>query len=392
MASAISKEVVYIRLIDLSIILLLIISVASGYVSTSNSYYTEGGGVIEDMSLSNMAYTNQVSIYQASLFANADAVLADNLQNCSFENHILTNGEQGAFGADIEARSDKQFSYHRSLAAGAQVNDQTAVSYTLQSGQTNEHYFTDGGCSSVFEDVSVKNVKYVNGAKIYPSYLTGSGNADLVDGVGLLGDRIFVNSNDVGFGTKFFAAAQGQLNYEKSFKTGNIDDVKADVSYNFESGIARVNYFNPSINVDELILTDDSMYKGHVQNTADELNSNGVGRVTKDTSSMFMHDIQMTYGGKTSNIAAILSTDDKKYGGGTDVPVLYAWTAIVDSDTNRAKDIIYTTAYNGDRNVVMEMAGKASGLTDKYAGPLYLSPIGFIGISKELYMSYEITR
>ncbi len=381
---------VHIRLIGTFIIVLVIISVASGYVSTSNSYYTEGGGVVEEVSLSNMAYANQVSIYQDSLFADADAVLADDSKSGSFENHILTTGAGSAFGANIRAESDKQFTYHRGFATGAHADDKTALSYTLQSGQTDANYFTDGG--SVKESIAVENTQYVNSAKVVPHALSGVGNADLVDGIGMIADRIIVDTNEGDFGTGFFAIAGNQLNLGKSFVAGDRTDAQTTMSYAFGSGLADVGYFNPDTGVNEAILTEASMYKGQVQNTVDELQSQGYGRATEDAPGGFMHDIQMVYDGKPCEINAALNTSVGTYGSEAYMPVVYTWSTLVDSDGNHAENAISTKAYNGNRDTNMQITGKAIGMTDKCAGPLHLSPIGFIGISKELYMSYEITR
>lgn len=342
------------------------------------------------MALSNMSYANQVSIYRDSLFAAANAVLANESILGSFEDHILTTGEGGGFGANIKAVSDKQFDYQRSLAAGAQATDATAISYTLQSGQTAANYFTDGG--TVFENIAADNVKYVHGAKVQPYSLAGAGDGDLVGGIGHLEDDILVDSKDGTFGTGFNGVAKDKLNYEKSFNAGRQVDDKADVSYTIETGLANVNYFNPSTLINEAVVTDACMYKDLIKNTADVLDSNGQGKVARDSPSGFVDEITMTYGGKSSVIDANLTTGEGKYGSRTDVPVMYTWNTFVDSNVDSSKDTIAVTAYNGNRNTDMRIVGKAQGLTDKYAGPLYLSPFGFIGVSKELYMSYEINR
>jgi len=385
--------VVYIRLILISIIVLIasISSIASGYVVTHNIYYTDGGAVDESMTLNNMTYANEVSIYRDSLFADADAVLANDSMLGSFSDHILTTGKGNGFGIAIKANSDNQFDYHRSLAAGACTTDTTTLTYTLQSGQTAANYFTDGG--SVFEDIAVDNVKYEHSAGVQPYLLFGSGNGDLVEeGIGQLKDNIFVNRGPHGFGTDFMGAAKDELTYEKSFQAGQLADNRVDVSYTIETGIANANYFNPSTLINEGISTDACMYSGMIKNTADSLDSSGQGHVTMDSPSGFIHKIQMNYGGKFSTIEANLTTGEGTYGSRTDVPVMYTWNTLVDSDGNSSKDTIDIIASNGNRNINMSIVGKSQGLTDKCAGPLYLSPFGFIGVSKELYMSYEINK
>ncbi len=345
----------------------------------------------EDMSLSNMSYANSVSIYRDSLFAAANAVLANESMLGSFEDHILTSGGEGnGFGVNIKAASDKQFDYRRSFAAGAQATDATSLSYALQSGQTAANYFTDGG--SVFENIAAENVKYVHGAKIQPYSLSGSGDGDLVGGIGQLMDDILVNSKDGAFGTNFRGTARDRLNYEKSFKAGWQVDDKADVSYTIETGSAKVDYFNPSTLINEAVVTNACMYKGLIRNTADGLDSAGQGRATRDSPSGFFNEIMMNYDGKSTVTQANLTTGEGTYGSRTDVPVMYVWNTFVSSNEASSRDTIAITAYNGNRNIDMRIIGRAQGLTDKYAGPLYLSPFGFIGVSKELYMSYEINR
>ncbi len=365
-------------------------SIASGYVRTSNIYYTEGGVATEDTYASNIAYANQVSIYQDSLFSDANAILADNSQNGTFENHIQTMGEASTFGAGIHARSDKQFDYHRSFATGIQADDKTALSYTLQSGITHADYFTDKG--SVQEGLSVMNTTYVDSAQIYPHVLFGSGRADLNDDVdfGALVDVILVDSKGGDFGTGFVSVARDRLNYEKNFAAGAMTNDMVDLSYTFGSGVAYAGYYNPKTLINEGIITDNSMYKGRIKDTADDVRSSGRGVVTRDAPSMFKHNIQMSYNGRSSEIDAELNTSIGKYG--SEMPVIYTWNTLVDSDGDHAVDMVTAKAYNGNRNIAMQITGKADGLTDKLAGPLYLSPVGFIGISKELYMSYEITR
>lgn len=387
-------QVIYIRLILASIIILAIsvASTVSGHVQTHNTYYTEGGVVAEDTDINNMTYANHVSIYRDSLFAEADAVLADNGTSGTFKNHILTFGEGNGFGAEIKATSDKQFDYHRSFAAGAQASEATALSYTLQSGRTKANYFTDGG--NVNEDITVDNVKYVNAAKIQPYLLSGSGSGDLVEGIGVLADNILVNPyhEDTVFGTNFVGAAQVKLNYQKSFNAGFQADNQADVSYTIDTGISNANYFNPSTHIEEAVLTDACMYKSLIKNSANNIDSSGQGAVARNSPSRFIDQIGMTYEGRSSLIHANLTTGLGIYGSRTDLPVRYTWNTLVESNSNSSKDAIAIAAYNGNRNINMTIVGKAQGLTDKYAGPLYLSPFGFIGVSKELYMSYEINR
>lgn len=385
---------VYIRLILAYIIILVVFIIpnVSGYVQTSNTYYTEGGVVAEDTAINNMTYANQVSIYRDSLFAEADAVLADNSTIGTFENHILTFGDGNGFGVDIKAASNRQFDYHRSIAAGVQATDATALSYTLQSGRTRSTYFTDGG--KVNEDIIVDNVKYVNAAKIQPYILSGSGNGDLVEGIGRMEDDILVNPDkeDSAFGTGFVGAAGVVLNYQKSFNAGFQADNEADVSYTIDTGLSSARYFNPSTRIGEAVLTDACMYKSLIKNSADKIDTGGQGAVSRNSPSRFVDQINMAYNGRSSMIHANLTTGLGTYGSRTDLPVRYAWNTFVQSDGNSSKDGLAITAYNGNRNINMSIVGKAQGLTDKCAGPLYLSPFGFIGVSKELYMSYEINR
>ncbi len=86
-------EVICIRPICVLVVLILSISAASGDVRISHSYSTEGGEVDDDVHLHNVDYANSVSIYQDSLFAEADSVIGDSDEMALFSNQILTRGE-----------------------------------------------------------------------------------------------------------------------------------------------------------------------------------------------------------------------------------------------------------------------------------------------------------
>ncbi len=379
-----------IRPICVLVVLILSISAASGDVRISHSYSTEGGEVDDDVHLHNVDYANSVSIYQDSLFAAADSVIGDSDEMALFSNQILTRGEGRMFGVNLKAGAEEKFNHHMSLATGRHATDTTGISYNLESGLTEAEYFTGGG--SVHEGVVVKNVNYDNRANIYPQYLSCSADADLVDGVGLLMDDILVDSKDGDFGTSLIAAAKEQLSLEKEFEAGNLADAKSDVSYTFEYGAVNAEYFNPLVMVDESVLTDSCMYQGSIKNSVDELHSRGQGRITEDDFGRFNHRIAMTYDGLPCEIDASLITGDEVYGGRTDVPATYRWETLVDSDEGHAKSMVGAKGYNGNRDVDFAIEGESAGLADKIAGPMHISPLGFIGISKELYMSYEITR
>jgi hypothetical protein len=134
------------------------------------------------------------------------------------------------------------------------------------------------------------------------------------------------------------------------------------------------------------------MYQGSIENSADELHSSGRGKITEDDSGRFNHSIAMTYDGLPFEISASLITGDEVLGSRTEVPAIYWWNTLVDSDEDHAKSMVSAKGYNGNRDVDFAIEGESVGLADKIAGPMHISPLGFIGISKELYMSYEITR
>jgi len=368
---------------------ILAISLAAGDIHISHTYYTEGGDASETMDIHNLDYSNQVSIYRDSLFATAEAALSDIDEKGIFSSRIITRGEGGTFGARLNAEVEKEFKYGRSLATGFMASDKTNIDYTLSEGTTNALYFTSGG--SVSEDVFVKNVNYVNDARIYPHALYGNADADLLEGTGLLSDNILVDSRDGLFGTGIFTTAEKEIEVEKSFAAGDMTHPNSEVTYLFNHGVADAGYFNPRTHVEESISTDSAEYQAMIKNSVDELHSKGHGKVTEDDTSGFSHTINMLYGGKNCKIDATLSTGSEVYGSRTDLPVGYVWNTFVDSDGSSAKDMIVTQAVNGNRDIDFIISGKADGLPDKCAGPMHLSPLGFIGISKELYMSYEIT-
>lgn len=369
---------------------MLSVSAALGDVRISHSYSTEGGEADDDVYLHNVNYANSVSIYQDSLFAAADSVIGDSDETALFSNQIITRGEGRLFGVALKAGAEEKFNHHMSLATGGHATDMTGISYNLESGITEAEYFTGGG--SVHEGVVVDNVNYDNKASIYPQYLSCSANAGLVDGVGLLMDDILVDSKDGDFGTSLVATAKEQLSLEKGFETGNLADAKSDMSYTFEYGAADAKYFNPLAMVDESVLTDSCMYHGSIENSVDELHSKGQGKITEDDFGRFSHTIAMTYDGLPCEIDASLITGNEVYGSRTDVPATYRWETLVDSDADHAKSMVSAKGYNGNRDVDFVIEGESAGLADKIAGPMHISPLGFIGISKELYMSYEITR
>lgn len=383
-------EVICIRSICVLFVIILSISAASGDVRISHSYSTEGGEVNDDVQLHNVDYANSVSIYQDSLFTAADSVIGDDDEMVRFKNQIFTRGEGRLFGITFKADAEEKFDHHTSSATGRHATDNTGMSYSLESGSTEAEYFTGGG--SVHEDVVVDNVNYDNMAKIYPQYLSCSADADLVGGVGSLIDDILVDSRGGDFGTSLIATATEQLSLGKEFKAGYLVDATSDVSYTFESGEADAKYFNPLAVVDESVLTDSCMYHGSIENSADELHSSGRGRITEDDFGRFNHSIAMTYDGLPFEISAFLITGDEVLGSRPDVPAIYWWDTLVDSDGDHAKSAVSANGYNGNRDVDFAIEGESVGLADKIAGPAHISPLGFIGISKELYMSYEITR
>jgi hypothetical protein len=346
--------------------------------------------VNEDVQLHNVDYANSVSIYQDSLFAAADSVIGDGDEIALFGNQILTRGEGGLFGVNLKAGAEEKFNHHMSLATGRHATDATGISYSLESGITEAEYFTGGG--SVHEGVLVDNVNYGNKASIYPQYLSCSADADLVNGIGTLMDNIRVDSKDGVFGTLLMAKANEQLSLDKKFEAGYLADANADVSYTLESGVSDAKYFNPLAKVDEAVLTDSCMYQGSIKNSINEIHSGGRGKITENDFGRFNHNIAMTYDGLPCEISASLITGDEVYGSRTDVPALYGWETHVDIDEGHAMSMVGAKGYNGNRDVDFAIEGESAGLADKIAGPMHISPLGFIGISKELYMSYEITR
>ncbi len=386
------RWVIYIRQIYVLSVLILSVSSALGDVRISHSYSTEGGEVADDVYLHNIDYSNSVSIYQDSLFAQADSVIGDTDEKALFSNSVLTRGGGGMFGVNLKAGAEEKFSHHMSLAAGSQASDMTSISYNLADGFTVADYFTSRG--SAFEGVIVDNVDYANKASIFPKYLSCSADADLVDGkgIGVLMDNILVDSSDGEFGTRLVAMAGVQLGFEKEFRTGSLVDALSNVDYTFESGIANANYFNPLTQVNENVLTDSCMYTESIKNSVEEISSNGHGRITEDDSGTFVHDVSVLYDGRPFEIAASLVTSEEEYGSRTDVPAVYRWDTAVDSDGDHAKSTVFAKGWNGNRDLDFAIEGRSAGLADKIAGPAHISPLGFIGISKELYMSYEITR
>ncbi len=379
-----------IRLIWISFVILFFIATALGDVRISHSYSTEGGDVDDGVYLHNIDYANSVSIYQDSLFAAANSVLNDKDEVALFGNQVVTRSEGKLFGTSIRAAANDKFNHHMSVASGNYVKDKTSISYGLESGIVDSDYFTDGGSAS--EDVVVDNVNYVNNANIYPQYLSCSGEANLLDGAGHLMDNILVDSEGGQFGTVLMANAKEQLALNKMFETGHIADAESDVSYSFELGTANASYFNQVAEINEFILTDSCMFQGSIENNAQELKSKGTGKMTEDDYGKFLHNIEMNYDGLQSNIDASLVTGDQAYGVRPDVPVKYVWESQVESDDSHSTSIVSTKGYNGNRDVDFEIKGRSEGLADKIVGPMHISPIGFIGISKELYMSYEVTR
>lgn len=381
------------RIIHITLVILFSLSTALGDVRISHSYFTEGGEVTDNVYLHNVDYANSVSIYQDALFAAANSVLNDEDEIALFSNRVTTRGEGKQFGASLKAEAEDKFNHQMSLATGHYAKDKTSVSYNLESGVVGTNYFTDGG--SAFEDVIVENVNYVNKATIYPQSLSCSASADLLEGAGSLGslmDAIFINSGEGEFGTTLMTHAREQLSLDKEFKVGSLTDAKSEVTYAFELGETNADYFNPLIDVKEYILTDSCMYQGSIKNSVDELQSKGRGQVTEADSGMFIHDIEMNYNGLPVGISATLTTGEEVYGSNPEAPVRYVWDTLVESNGNYAKSTVSTRGLNGNRDVDFEIRGRSEGLADKIAGPMHISPIGFIGISKELYMSYEITR
>lgn len=374
------------------------LSLASGDVHISHGYSTEGGDVVEEVYLHNLDYSNEVSIYQDSLFAEAASVLSDKDEESILKDHIVTQGDGKLFGVNLKAGAEDKFEHGMSLSTGNQAADKTTISYNLQSGLTQADYYTNGGVVS--EDVMVDNVNYANKADIYPQSLFGSGNANLIegmdDGVGRLFDAILVDSHEGDFGTLLETHATEQLSLNKNYEAGSSVDAKSDVAYTFESGKSAARYFNPSTFVGESISTDSGTYRGLIKNAPDKLHSVGHGSFTESDPEAdpgeFTHDIRTVYAGKPCEIDASLATGSEIYGSRTDAPVVYNWDTSVDSDAHHAKTTVDTKAANGNRDVGFSIEGKSIGLTDKMAGPMHISPLGFIGISKELYMSYEITR
>ncbi len=348
----------------------------------------------EDVYLHNLDYSNKVSIYQDSLFAEAVSVLGDKDEDSILKDHIVTQGDGKLFGVNLKVGAKEKFEHGMSLSTGNQAIDKTTISYNLQSGLTQADYFTNGGVVS--EDVIVDNVNYANKADIYSQSLFGSGSANLIegmdDGVGRLFDAILVDSQEGEFGTRLETRATEKLSLNKNYEAGSLVDAKSAVSYVFESGGADARYFNPSTFVGESISTDSCMYQGLIKNAPDKIHSVGNGKSTEDDPGEFTHDILTIYDGKPCMIDASLATGSEVYGSRTEVPVAYNWGASVDSDNHRAKTMVDASAVNGNRDVDFSIEGKSIGLTDKVAGPMHISPLGFIGISKELYMSYEITR
>ncbi len=370
----------------------LSVSLALGDVRISHSYSTGGGEASDDVYLHNIDYSNSASIYQDSLFAEADSVIGDTDEKTLFSNRVITRGKGSVFGINLKAGAEDKFSHHMSLSTGSHASDMTGISYNLEKGFTVADYFTSRG--SVFEGVIVDNVDYANKAAIYPKYLSCSADADLVKGkgIGLLMDNILVDSNEGEFGTALVAMAGVQLGFEKEFQTGILVKDQSNIGYTFESGIADANYFNPLTQVNEFISTDSCMYKESIKNSVEVISSKGHGNITEDDYGAFTHNVSVLYDGRPFEITASLVTGDEAYGSRPEVPAVYKWDTTVESDENYVKSTVSAKGWNGNRDMDFAIEGKSIGLADKIAGPMHISPLGFIGLSKELYMSYEINR
>lgn len=388
----IRRRVIYIRTIYILLFLMLSAYSALGDVRITHSYSTVGGDVSDDVYLHNMDYSNSVSIYQDSLFAEADSILGDADEKGLFRNRVFTRGEGRMFGVNFKAGAEEKLSHHMSLATGSHASDMTSISYNLADGFTVADYSTYRG--SALEGVLVDDVDYTSKAAIYPQYLSCSADAGLVEGkgMGILMDNILIDSGKAEFGTALVAMAGVKLDFEKSFQTGSLVDDKTNIGYTFESGIADANYFNPLTQVNEYVLTDSCKYKGSIKNSVEEIGSTGHGQITEDDFGRFEHDISVLYDGRPFEISASLTTGDEPYGSRTDVPAVYRWDTTIKSDEDYAKSTVFAKGWNGNRDLDFVIEGKSAGLADKIAGPMHISPLGFIGISKELYMSYEINR
>lgn len=369
---------------------LFVVSIAAGDIRISHAYYTEGGDISEGIDLQNVDYANQVSIYQDSLFASADASLSDVGKKGIFSSRIMAHGEGSTFGSQLNAEVEKEFNYGQSLATGFRASDYITIDHSLSDGSTNARYFTNGG--SVDEDVVVDSVEYVNSAKIVTNALQGSATADLLDGLGHLADNIVVRSVDGPFGTSLTTDAETTIHAEKSFCAGLGTAPKTDVTYAFEQGASTAEYYNQHASVLEWIETDSSRYQATINNAADKLRSSGQGTVTQDEYSDFTQMIQMRHSGVNCITNAWLETGYDAYGNRPDEPVQYIWNTLVNSDESTANDLIVIQAVNGNRDIDFAIEGKADGLSDNVAGPSHLTPLGYGDNPKMLYMYYEITR
>lgn len=111
---------------------ILLIGSASADVQMSNTYYTEGAIVQNDVFLHNIDYTNHVEIFPGSLFVDGSGINSPGSSDGRFTDNTFVGSHAGPISANLGI-SAESLSYAKGLSANL-GDGEVGYSYTLNSG------------------------------------------------------------------------------------------------------------------------------------------------------------------------------------------------------------------------------------------------------------------
>lgn len=168
--------------LSILIIFLIFVGAASADIRTSNTYYTDGATVTEDVFLRNIDYNNVVDINVARIASSATGSNSSGSMNSEFSDAVrVSSAEKGPLGAELGIAA-KEVSYSKSLYAGVDLSSEESTTnnyikfnYGLDSGVEHATFFNK--YTAVDETLTSEN-------NIYKASYTVDPNSVFLDGYG----------------------------------------------------------------------------------------------------------------------------------------------------------------------------------------------------------------
>jgi hypothetical protein len=170
------------KILSILIIFLIFVVFASADIQTSNSYYTEGATVSEDVFLRNVDYNNVIDINVARIALSGAGSNSTGSNSSEFRDAVsVSSAEDGLLGAELSI-SANELAFAKSLYTGIDMstedgnaNDYIKFSYGFDSGVEHASFFNR--YTTVDETLTSENAIYTANFMVDP-------NSVVLDGYG----------------------------------------------------------------------------------------------------------------------------------------------------------------------------------------------------------------